>query len=304
MSASEAEVETDSSALTARLGAAISLPALGAILFWSGVSPFGKYAMNEMPAMVYIGLRPLLAAGLIFAVLAALRKPLRIDRVDLPRFIIAGICLIGFSQLLFMGGLSLTSVSHLIILSSMSPLIGAMYSWIRTRAAPDRRSAIALVLGFVGVILVVGGAGSTEGTSLIGDLLAISAGATWVGATVYPRPLVQKYGASRATGWFLLLSALVLLPIGMLWIGDVRVDPPPALAWVALLYGAIGMLAGNTLWQRAVQDGGPQRTLIYLYLEPFIVLIIAALALDERLTLLQALGGILAMAGVILVRKK
>ena len=35
------------------------------------------------------------------------------------------------------------------------------------------------------------------------------------------------------------------------------------------------MLAGNTLWQRAVQEVGPSRTLIYLYLEPFIVLVIA-----------------------------
>jgi uncharacterized membrane protein len=33
-------------------------------------------------------------------------------------------------------------------------------------------------------------------------------------------------------------------------------------------------------------------------------LVIAALALDERLTLVQAIGGILAMAGVVLVRKR
>ncbi len=286
------------------MGAAISLPAMGAILFWSGISPFGKYAMDEMPAMIYIALRPVLAAVLVFGVMTLLRKPMRIDRRDLPRFIVAGVCLIGFSQLLFMGGLSLTSVSHLIILSSMSPLMGAMYRWIRTREMPDSRSALALVMGFVGVILVVGGAGSSEGTSLTGDLLAIAAGATWVGATVYPQPLVRKYGAPRATGWFLLLSSLALLPIGLFWFGEVRADPPTMLAWAALAYGAIGMLAGNTLWQRAVQEVGPQRTLIYLYLEPFIVLVIAALALDERLTLLQALGGLLAMAGVILVRKR
>jgi len=63
-------------------------------------------------------------------------------------------------------------------------------------------------------------------------------------------------------------------------------------------------MAGNTLWQRAVQIIGPNRTLIYMYLEPFIVLIIAALALDERLTLVQAFGGVLALIGVMLVRKR
>jgi drug/metabolite transporter (DMT)-like permease len=300
MSVGEAAVEGTKS----RIGAAISLPALGAILFWSGVSPFGKYAMDEMPAMVYIALRPTLAALLVFGAMTVLRKSMRIERQDLRRFIVAGVFLIGLSQLLFMGGLSMTSVSHLIILSSTSPLIGAVYRWLRLGDRPDRRSALALALGFLGVLLVVGDAGSTEGTSLKGDLLAVAAGATWVGATIYPQPLVQKYGAARSTGWFLLLPALVFFPIGMLWLGDVRADPPPNLAWVALAYGAVGMLAGNTLWQRAVQDVGPSRTLIYLYLEPFIVLVIAALALDERLTVVQALGGVLAMVGVALVRKR
>ena len=65
MSAGEAEVADDASGFSARIGAALSLPALGAILFWSGVSPFGKYAMDGMPAMVYIALRPLLAAALV-----------------------------------------------------------------------------------------------------------------------------------------------------------------------------------------------------------------------------------------------
>jgi drug/metabolite transporter (DMT)-like permease len=257
-----------------------------------------------MPPMVYIALRPVIAAVLVFGAMTLLRKPMGIERSDYGRFVIAGVCLIGLSQLLFMGGLSLTSVSHLIILSSTSPLIGALYRWWRYGDRPDRRSAVALALGFLGVLLVVGDSGASEGTSLKGDLLALAAGATWVAATVYPQPLVQKYGAARATGWFLLLPALVFLPVGLFWLGDVRASPPPNLAWVALVYGAVGMLAGNTLWQRAVQDVGPSRTLIYLYLEPFIVLIIAALALDERLTVVQALGGVLAMIGVILVRKR
>ena len=73
---------------------------------------------------------------------------------------------------------------------------------------------------------------------------------------------------------------------------------------MALAYGAVGMLVGNTLWQRAAQEVGRTRTLIYRYLERFIVLVIAALALDERLPLVRALGGVLPMVASVLVRKR
>lgn len=303
---SEVAVDQDGRGVASRasLGAYISLPALGAILFWSGVAPFGKVALNEIPAAFYIALRPAIAAVLVFAAMALLRKSMRVDRRDLGPFFVAGVLMIGVSQALFVAGLALTSVSHLIILSSTSPLMVAFYRWVRYGERPDRRSALALALGFAGVLLMVGNASASAGTSLTGDLLGLGAAATWVGATVYPQRLVRKYGATRATGWFMLLLALAFVPVGMFWAQDLQATPPSTLAWLALGYGAVGMMVGNTLWQRAVQIIGPSRTLIYMYLEPFIVLIIAALALDERLTLVQAFGGVLAMIGVMLVRKR
>src|SRR4051794_881948 len=99
MSASDVAVDGETGGISARAGAAISLPALGAILFWSGVSPFGKYALDEMPPMVYIALRPVIAAALVFGVMTLLRKPMAIERRDYRRFIVAGVCLIGLSQL-------------------------------------------------------------------------------------------------------------------------------------------------------------------------------------------------------------
>jgi drug/metabolite transporter (DMT)-like permease len=117
-------------------------------------------------------------------------------------------------------------------------------------------------------------------------------------------PLVGRYGAPRTTAWLLLGAASVTVPIGALSIaGSVR-EVPSTLAWLALAYSAVGMLGGNALWQRAVQEIGPARTLVYLYLEPVGALLIAALLLGERLTPVQAVGGVLALAGVALVRQR
>ncbi len=82
-------------------------------------------------------------------------------------------------------------------------------------------------------------------------------------------------------------------------------DLPSPLAWGSLFYTAIlGMTVANTLWQRAVSHIGANQTMPYLYLQPAIALGLAGVMLGERLGPLQIGGGLLAMIGVGLVRKR
>lgn len=287
-----------------RLGAIVSFPALGAVLFWSGVAPFGKYALAEIPTLAYTSLRPVIAAAVLFAFLRLRKQPLGIARGDWSRFAVAGFGCMGASQLLFIGGLALTSVGHNVILAATSPLLSAVIRGVVRREVPDRLTVVGLLAGFAGVVVLVSDAGSTAGTSVKGDLLSLGAALTWVGATVLPQPLLVRYGAPRTTAWLLLGAATLVMPIGSLQIAEMVRHPPSTPAWLSLLYGgAIGMLGGNALWQRAVQEIGAARTLVYLYLEPVGAMILAALVLGERLTLTQGMGGALALLGVALVRK-
>jgi drug/metabolite transporter (DMT)-like permease len=287
------------------LGTFVSFPALGAVLFWSGVAPFGKYALAEIPTLAYTALRPVIAAAVLFGFLWLRRQPLAIERRDWSRFAVAGCGCMGASQLLFIGGLSLTSVGHNVILAATSPLLSAVMRGVFRRQLPDRQTALGLLAGFAGVIVIVSDAGSTAGTSIKGDLLSLGAALTWVGATVLPQPLGVRYGAPRTTAWLLLGAALLLVPIGSFQVVEMARNPPSTPAWLSLFYGgAIGMLGGNALWQRAVQEIGAARTLVYLYLEPVAAMILAALVLGERLTVTQGIGGALALAGVALVRKR
>jgi drug/metabolite transporter (DMT)-like permease len=286
------------------LGAIISFPALGAVLFWSGVAPFGKYGLDEIPTLAYTSLRPVIAAAVLFGFLWVRKTPIGIRRSDWSRFAVVGMGCVGMSQLLFIGGLALTSVAHNVILAATSPLLAAVIRGAFRRQLPDRLTAFGMLAGFAGVLVLVTDAGSTAGTSITGDLLSLGAALAWVGATVFPQPLVVRYGAPRTTAWLLLGAATLLVPIGSLQTVDMVRHPPSTPAWLSLFYGgAIGMLGGNALWQQAVHEIGAARTLVYLYLEPVGAMILAALVLGERLTLVQGIGGVLALAGVALVRK-
>jgi drug/metabolite transporter (DMT)-like permease len=191
----------------------------------------------------------------------------------------------------------------MIILASTGPLIGAVWRWGKYHERPDNRSLVAMMIGFAGVLIVVGDASAAEGASVIGDLMGLASAALWVAVTIYPQPLVKQYGALRSTGWIILASLILIVPLSLPSLREIAHDMPPPKAWAALLYAAMGTLLGNTLWQSAVQQMGAARTLIYLYLQPFMALLIAAIILGDRLTPLQAIGGLLAIGGVMLVKK-
>lgn len=268
------------------------------------MSPLAKWALEEFPTLAYTAFRPIFAAAMLLVVLLVRRQSVRIDRADVPRLLLAGSIGMGLSQFCYLGGLARTSVTHNVILISCSPLLAALYRWLIRRDQLDSRSTLGVLGGFAGVVLLVSGAGGSGNASLLGDLLSLGAAITWMGATIWPAPLHAKYGTLRITFWLLTSSIVVIVPVSVVSMAGSLADPPSLAAWGSLVYSALfGVLIGSSLWQLAVRQLGANRTLIYLYLEPVGALALAALFLGERLSLMQAVGGLLALIGVALVRK-
>lgn len=283
----------------------INVPALLAIAIWSSAGPVIKYALDDFPEFAYTAYRPLLAALLLVALFLVRGESLAVAREDRPRLLIAGVGGMGLSQMLYVVGLARTSVTHSAVILTMSPLIAVLFSAVVFRHLPDRRSLLGLIGGFAGVlILVLSGNGGGD-ASLMGDVLTFAGAAAWVVATTVPAPLVPKYGATRVTTWLLFGVIIVTLPLGAKEIGDTLRNPPPLFSWLSLLYNTVfGMILATVLWQKAVHVGGSARTLVYLYLEPVGSIALAALFLGERLDAIQAIGAAIALAGMMMVRKK
>lgn len=287
----------------ARAGAWVNLPALAAVVIWSGVYPFSKYALGEFPLLSYVALRPLIASTMLFGFLAVRRQPLRVERADRPRLLLAALAGMVTFQLFFIIGLEFTSASHSALLNASSPLLGAAVLLLAGRYRPDRRSALGLVAGFAGVAILLSGA-DAAGAALSGDLLTLVSALGWVVVSTVPRPLVARYGPALVAGWMIVCAAVVTLPLGLSTLGELIANPPSLLAWGALIYSSVlGMFMANVLWQRAVHHLGSTQTMAYLYLQPFLALLLSAALLGERLTPTQALGGLIALAGVGLVRR-
>ncbi len=92
---------------------AISPTAFLAVLVWGAIAPFTKYSLETIPTLAFMAIRMSVAAVAVFVLLAARRKPLGIERDDLPKFLLAGTVLFALSTLLFTGGLSQTTVANM-----------------------------------------------------------------------------------------------------------------------------------------------------------------------------------------------
>lgn len=282
----------------------LNLSALGAITIWSATAPFSKYALRDFPVLAYTAIRPVVGVCIMALILISRGQPLAIERRDFPRLLLTGMFGIGMSQLTYTGALSRTSVAHTVIIASVSPLLVAGYRLGIKRQRLPMKSLLGMLGGFAGVVVLILGSGGSSDTSLLGDGLALVSAVTWMGATIWPAELINKYGIMRVNLWMFGSALLATGPLGLREMPQVIHHPPHLVSWGALVYAAIfGMVVGNFLWQRAVQQVGSSRTLVYLYLQPVGAMVLAALVLGERLSPIQAAGGVLALIGVALVRR-
>lgn len=168
----------------------------------------------------------------------------------------------------------------------------------------DRVRWLALALSLVGMVLVVAGAGSFGELDLLGIGLAFVAG---LGQTFYV--MAARHGfahvpgaqaAALTMGGAAVLYLAISLAIGA--VGDLAAPLRGVGAlWPVLLAGVVGAGVPTVAYITGIRRLGAPRAAILANFEPVVGVLLAALLLGERTTVVQLLGGALIIAaGVIL----
>jgi drug/metabolite transporter (DMT)-like permease len=179
-------------------------------------------------------------------------------------------------------------------------LLGAL--WLKERLT--RTEAAAMVAAFVGATLVSQGSGhlSLEAGALTGDLLMVIA--TFFAAlySIGGKRLVAEYPPDTVMTVVSVLGTLMLLPLA-LWEG-MNLNLPLA-AWGALLVLGVGAGAlANLWWMEILRHTSASRAGMVLLLIPVVSTVIAVFYLDEALPGMVLLGGMLVLAGVVVVERR
>ena len=273
--------------------------ALTSVVLWALNIPIVKLAVEGWSPMAFSFVR-FGAGALIYIAFVLVREgSLRVQRRDVPLFLIGGTVGIALNQYSFMYAVELTTASTVTLLFATTPrwaaLVARLLGWEFVK--PWFWGAIGI--STLGVLMVLIGSGATLSfSSLLGNILALGAAITWGVYSVLIRPLLQRYSATLVSAIMMLIGTPLIAIVGVPQLLTEDISGLSGGAWFGLGYALVAsLIVANLLWFVAIHKAGAARVVALMPLQPFLGVIFSWVLLAERLDWKQLAGGIIIIIG-------
>ncbi|NOT00508.1 MAG: DMT family transporter [Phycisphaerales bacterium] len=279
----------------------ISGKALVAVIFWGASFVVTRVALESWHPVGLVSARLWMGLTLIGTTIVLLRRPLLPDRRDWPACILLGLVL-GVHLLLQAFGLLYTTAVRTGFIIGLIPVPIAIAAHLFGRQRLNATGWGGVALGAAGMLLVTTKSLDQFADARFGDALQVISCFTWAFYTVYGSRAVSRNGALRVTFASIAVAAVVCTIAGFKTGFTVR--NPDAFAWLSAAF--LGFICNGVayfLWVKAVDEQGPTRVGAMIYFEPFITLLVAVVTIHERVAIQSLIGGVIIVAGVLLVAR-
>lgn len=284
-----------------RPSTALVLAAFAAVyLLWGSTYLAIIFAIDTLPPLLMAGARFLLAGGVLYGVMRLRGEPAPAPRHWRTTALIGALLLMCGN-----GGVTLaertvpSGVAALLV--AMVPMWMVLLEWLRPGGTrPTLRTVLGLVVGFVGIVVLVGpGATGGDQVHLGGAALVMVGSAAWAAGSIYSRGADLPKSALLATGMEMLWGGVWLTLAGTLAGEWGRFDPSAVStqSLLALLYLVVaGSLVGFTAYIWLLGVSTPARVSTYAYVNPVVAVLLGWWLLNEPLT-----ARVLAAAAIIVL---
>ncbi|MCR5782084.1 MAG: DMT family transporter [Clostridia bacterium] len=272
--------------------------------FWGTMGIFvRKLSAFGFSSIQIVSVRVTLAA-LVFCVVLLIRdrSGFRIAARDIPLFLGLGVGSVLFFAVCYFTAITMMPLSVAAILLYTSPVWIMLMSVLFFREKPERGKIIALVLAFIGCVLVSGISG--EGITLPGFFIGLASGIGYGLYSILGTVALRRYSPYTVTTYAFLFAAagswMICRPAEMVSIFAGSGKLPSLLAFcglTALVTAVIPFLA-YTLGLNTVEAS---KAGILATVEPMVATLIGILVFSEKLTVLSGLGILLILVAVILL---
>ncbi len=232
----------------------------------------------------------------IYATQAHFRRP---NWQDVPRLMLTGIFGISLYNLMLNSGEISVSAGVASLLISSAPIWIALLSTVMLRERLTLLGWGGVFVSFIGVAVIAAGEGGGLHFSTRALLLAVAAFSSAI-YIVMQKQLLQTYNALEVTTYAIWFGTLFLLPFGGGLPHAIRTAPLGATLAIVYL-GIFPAAIAFTAWAYAMSHGPVNRISSFLYLVPVLAIGIAWFWLGEVPRMMSLLGGVIALAGVVIV---
>lgn len=231
----------------------------------------------------------------------------KIERKDIPRLILCGICGVAVNQIMFLEGLKLTSQINASLIMTTTPILVLIASSILIKEKITWSKMLGIALGLSGAILLIlyGKKFAYHKDGLLGDVLIFINATSYGLYLVLVRNLMRKYHPITVVKWIFIFGIVFVAPYGADELIEVQWNTFTNGAWLAVAYVMIcTTFLAYLLNAFALRIVNPSVVSIYIYLQPLLATIIALLLAKDVLTIWKVTAGILIFLGVFFVSKR
>lgn len=276
------------------------LAALFTVSVWGAtfVSTKALIAAGLTPAEIFL-MR--FALGYLCILPLAPRRLRAENRRDEAAFAAAGVCGGSLYFLLENVALEYAPASNVSLLVCTAPVWTALAAGRADRGERmTRRQAAGAALAAAGMALVVLNGRFVLHISPAGDLLALAAALSWMGYSLVIKRLGARYPASFIARKVFFYGMATILPVfafrPFAATGELLARP---VVWANLLF--LGVVASGfcyALWNAVMRRLGAVRATNYIFFNPLVTMLTAALCIGERITTPALAGAAMILCGM------
>lgn len=274
-------------------------------MIWGTSFWFIKIGVQALvPLQITLG-RCAFGAAVVVAMVAVRREPLPRDPRTWVHLTVAAVLLNVIPFTLF--GYAEQRIPSALagICNAATPLFTVLLALtVLPEERPTRRRAAGLLIGFAGVVVVLGAWRGLDGPgqNLLGTLLALGAALCYGLGWVYVRRFLSgsRHSTFVLTGGQL-IAATVLLSVLNVGLTDVPARLPVTVVLAIAALGALGTGTAYVLQYGLIRDAGATIASTVTYLAPIVAVLLGVTALGEHLDWNEPLGALVIIAGAVLV---
>lgn len=285
-----------------------AIKAFLAISFWGASFVATKIVLRQVSPLTVIALRFGMGVLVLVVVVAARREFRWPQRGDVGWLVLLGLNGVTVHQLLQANGLMTTTATNSAWIVALTPIFSALLAWLILRESFGWIKVMGLALALIGALLVTsrgqlsGGLFSIPATP--GDFLVLLSAPNWALFTVLSKRIVGRLPPALMLMYVMLVGWLAIMP---LFVFSGGLSQAPHLTWAGwggvLFLGLLCSGAAYIFWYDALDVAGASQVAAFLYIEPFVTLIVAAWLIGETIRWASLVGGAIILLGVWLVNR-